>query len=446
MSQPSQPLRVAVVGAGISGLSCAWLLSQRHEVVLFEADGRLGGHSNTVDAPGAGGPAPVDTGFIVFNEANYPNLTAMLAHIGAPSKPAYMSFAVSVDGGAFEYSSQGAAGLFAQKRNLTSPRFWSMLKDLKRFHREAPRDLDGLELSGISLGEYLNQNGYGRMFMENHLLPQAAAIWSATGLQMADYPAAAFVRFYRNHRLLEVDMRPTWRTVDGGSRAYVERLRDAFRGEIRTGAPVRQVRPDPAGGAEVVTDAGRERFDAVVLGVHADQALALLDSPTSEERRLLGAIPYQRNRAVLHRDTRQMPRRKAAWAAWNHVSARGDERLAGGVTYWMNLLQSLPGDPLFVTLNPVSEPDPDKVIAAFDYEHPVFNAAGIAAQEQLWSLQGTRGVWYCGAWFGAGFHEDGLQAGLAVAEQLGGVRRPWTVADESGRIRLPATAPAALAA
>jgi predicted NAD/FAD-binding protein len=445
MTQPSQPLRVAVVGAGISGLSSAWLLSQRHEVVLYEAEGRLGGHSNTVDAPGCDGPVPVDTGFIVFNEANYPNLTAMLAHIGAPSKPAYMSFAVSVDDGAFEYSSQGAAGLFAQKRNLTSPRFWAMLKDLKRFHREAPRDLDGLALSGISLGEYLNQNGYGRMFMENHLLPQAAAIWSATGLQMADYPAAAFVRFYRNHRLLEVDMRPTWRTVDGGSRAYIERLRAAFRGEIRTGAPVRQIRPDAAG-AEVVTDAGRDHFDAVVLGVHADQALALLENPTADERRLLGAIPYQKNRAVLHRDTRQMPRRKAAWAAWNHVGARGDARLSGGVTYWMNLLQSLPGDPLFVTLNPVTEPDPDKVIAAFDYEHPVFNAAGLAAQEQLWSLQGARNVWFCGAWFGSGFHEDGLQAGLAVAEQLGGVRRPWTVADESGRIHLTPPAPSALAA
>jgi len=437
--------RIAVVGAGVSGLSCAWLLSQAHDVTLYEADGRLGGHSNTVDVSSPEGDIAVDTGFIVYNEPNYPNLTAMFDHLGVASKAAHMSFAVSVDGGAFEYSSHGAAGLFAQKRNLTSPRFWAMLADLKRFHREAPQDLPVLETSGISLGEYLNQGGYGRMFMDHHLLPQAAAIWSASSGQMADYPAAAFVKFYRNHRLLEVDMRPNWRTVDGGSRVYVSALKQAFGGQVRSGEAVRGVTRD-AHGASVLTASGAERFDAVVLAVHADQALRLLETPTADERRLLGAIPYQRNRAVLHRDIRQMPKRRAAWAAWNHVSHKGDDRAAGGVTYWMNQLQSLPGAPLMVTLNPLHEPRAEQVLAEFDYEHPVFNGAGLAAQQQLWSLQGDRNIWFCGAWFGAGFHEDGLQAGLAVAEQLGGVRRPWSVADESGRIVLdprPALARAA---
>ncbi|MGZ8408308.1 MAG: NAD(P)/FAD-dependent oxidoreductase [Hyphomicrobium sp.] len=433
--QPSR--RIAVVGAGVSGLSCAWLLSQAHEVTLYEADDRLGGHSNTVDVASPEGEIAVDTGFIVYNEPNYPNLAAMFDHLGVVSKAAHMSFAVSVDGGAFEYSSHGAAGLFAQKRNLTSPRFWAMLADLKRFHRQAPLDLPVLETSGISLGEYLNQGGYGRMFMDHHLLPQAAAIWSASSGQMADYPAAAFVKFYRNHRLLEIDMRPNWRTVDGGSRVYVSALKQAFGGRIRSGDPVLAVSRDTAG-ASVFTRSGAERFDAVVLAVHPDQALRMLEIPTGEERRLLGAIPYQRNRAVLHRDIRQMPRRRAAWAAWNHVSQKGDDRAAGGVTYWMNQLQSLPGAPLMVTLNPLHEPRAEQVLAEFDYEHPVFNAAGLAAQQRLWTLQGHGNVWFCGAWFGAGFHEDGLQAGLAVAEQLGGVRRPWSVADESGRIVLAA--------
>lgn len=435
MPSNQPPRRIAVVGSGISGLSCAWLLSQAHDVTLYEAEDRLGGHSNTVTVPSPDGDVAVDTGFIVYNEPNYPNLTALFEHLGVVSKPAHMSFAVSVDSGAFEYSSHGAAGLFAQKRNLTSPRFWAMLADLKRFHKQAPLDLSVLETSGISLREYLNQGGYGRMFMDHHLLPQAAAIWSASSEQMADYPAAAFVKFYRNHRLLEVDLKPNWRTVEGGSRTYVAQLREAFGGRVRPGDPVRSVMRD-ATGASVVTAAGTDRFDAVVLAVHADTALRLLATPTADEQRLLGAIPYQRNRAVLHRDTAQMPRRRAAWAAWNHVSRRGDGRGSGGVTYWMNQLQSLPGGPLFVTLNPQHEPRADHVLAEFDYEHPVFNGASLAAQQQLWSLQDQQHVWFCGAWFGSGFHEDGLQAGLAVAEQLGGVRRPWTVADESGRIVL----------
>ncbi|RZJ00972.1 MAG: FAD-dependent oxidoreductase [Brevundimonas sp.] len=441
-ASPSTGKRLAVVGSGISGLSCAWLLSQSHHVTLFEADDRLGGHSHTVDAPTPAGPIAVDTGFIVYNEANYPNLTALFEHLDVPTKPAMMSFAVSIDDGAFEYCSQGIGALFAQKRNYASPRFWRMIGDLLRFQKQAPRDLAALERSGETLDAYLGRGGYGALFREAHLLPQAAAIWSCTMGQMANYPAASFVRFYMNHNLLKVDLRPTWRTVDGGSRSYVGRLAAAFKGRVVTNAGITGVLRGLDGAALRFDDGRLERFDAVVLATHSDQALALLDAPSAEDRRLLGAVEYRPNKVILHRDTSLMPKRRKAWAAWTHLGY-SDRAGEGGVTYWMNELQSLPGPPLFVSLNPAKTPDPGLVIGEWDYEHPVFDAAAVAAQSELWSLQGRRNVWFAGAWFGSGFHEDGLQAGLAVAEQLGGVRRPWSVADESGRIHLrtPLSAP-----
>lgn len=426
------PLNIAVIGSGISGLSAAWLLSRRHAVTLYEADPRLGGHSHTVDAPGPHGATPVDTGFIVYNELNYPNLTALFAHLGVPTKPAEMSFSVSLGRGALEYGSQGIAALFAQKRNLANPRFWGMIADLLRFHRTAPRDLPALEGSLLSLGEYLAQNRYGAAFREHHLLPQAAAIWSSSISQMLGYPAAAFIRFYVNHRLLNWDVKPTWSTVDGGSRQYVDRLAAEFSGEVCKGGAVVGVARD-ASGVTVRTAARAQRFDRVLIATHSNQALRLLDEPTDAERALIGAVRYQPNRAVLHRDTRLMPRRQAAWASWNYV---GDAAHDGGVTYWMNRLQGLDGEPLFVSLNPATEPRPETVIRDQTYEHPVFDAAAIAAQRRLWTLQGRRNTWFAGAWFGSGFHEDGLQAGLAAAEAMGGLRRPWTVPNESGRIVL----------
>lgn len=439
---PASPAgqRIAVVGSGISGLSCAWLLSQDHDVTLFEADDRLGGHSCTVDAPAPNEPVAVDTGFIVYNETNYPNLTALFAHLNVPTKPAHMSFAVSIDDGAFEYCSHGLGALFAQKRNYASPRFWGMIGDLLRFQKQAPRDLPELERTGETLEAYLVRGGYGALFREAHLLPQAAAIWSCSMGQMADYPAASFVRFYMNHNLLKLDLKPNWRTVDGGSRSYVTRLAEAFRGRIVTRAGVVGVLRGLDGAALRFEDGRLERFDAVVLATHSDQALSLLEAPSADDRRLLGAIAYRSNRVILHRDTALMPKRRKAWAAWAHLGY-SDRAGEGGVTYWMNELQSLPGPPLFVSLNPARAPDPALVIGEWDYEHPVFDAAAVAAQSELWSLQGRRNVWFAGAWFGSGFHEDGLQAGLAVAEQLGGVRRPWTVENESGRIHLGVPAP-----
>lgn len=428
---PDTSLRIAVIGSGISGLSAAWLLSRRHKVTLYEADTRLGGHSNTVDARGT----PVDTGFIVYNEKTYPNLTALFAHLSVPTQDADMSFAVSLDSGRMEYSGNGLSGLFAQKRNLANPRFYGMLRDLVRFYREAPGEVEAAE--GLSLSAYLDARGYGAAFRDDHLFPMAAAIWSTPSAQVGDYPASAFIRFFTNHGLLQLTNRPLWRTVRGGSRSYVTRLLDDTDATIVRGDPVTFLQR--VGGRVCVgVKSGESRwYDHVVVATHADQALALLSDASADETRLLGAFSYTRNEAVLHSDAALMPKRRRAWAAWNYLSeGRGTERRLS-VTYWMNILQSLPiRHDLFVTLNPARPIAPDSIIRSEVYEHPVFNLPALAAQERLWSLQGERNTWFCGAYFGSGFHEDGLQAGLAVAEALGGVRRPWVVPNESGRIRI----------
>nr|WP_047576777.1 FAD-dependent oxidoreductase [Methylobacterium sp. ZNC0032] len=423
--------RVAVIGAGISGLSAAWLLGQANDVVLFEAAPRLGGHANTVSI----GDTPVDTGFIVYNEATYPNFVALMEHLGVATQATEMSFAVSLDGGRLEYSGTSVSGLFAQRSNIVRPRFWAMLQDITRFYRNASRDARVGAATEISLGDYLASGGYGAAFRDDHLLPMAAAIWSAPCSEILSYPAAAFLRFHHNHGLLQLTDRPVWRTVSGGSIGYVRKLRDAFTGEIRNGAAVRQVE---RGADDVVLtgDGWQERFDEVVFACHADQALALLADPGRAEAEALGAFRYSRNRAVLHGDAALMPKRRRAWASWNHIGERARPEAACAVTYWMNRLQGLPEgeQPFFVTLNPPETLRADTILYEEVYEHPLFDAAALDAQERLWALQGERRSWYCGAYFGSGFHEDGLQAGLAVAEALGGLRRPWSVPDESGRM------------
>ena len=419
-------------------MSAAWLLDQGHDVTLYEAQPRLGGHSHTVEAPASVGSTPVDMGFIVYNEGSYPNLTALFAHLGVPTKASNMGFAVSLDDGRVEYGGDNLFTLFSQWRNLVSPRFWHMLRDLLRFYREAPGHAGALDEAGASLGDYLTAQGYGRAFQDDHLIPQAAAIWSASARDIRDYPAAAFIRFCENHGLLKIIDRPVWRTVDGGSRAYVQRLTASLAGRIRSGVAVAGVARTGGGVTVRDTNGDIELFDHVVMATHADQGLALLDAPTGREKALLGAFGYTRNLAVLHSDTALMPRRRRAWSAWNYIG-RGarDTGQHLCVTYWMNRLQDLPRDvPLFVTLNPVVQADPAKTIRTEIYEHPRFDAAAMNAQRHLWSLQGEGGIWWCGAYFGSGFHEDGLQAGLAVAEQLGGLRRPWTVAGDSDRIYL----------
>lgn len=426
------PLKVAVVGSGVAALSCAWLLAQRHRVTLYEKAERLGGHSNTVTAATPQGEVPVDTGFICFNDATYPNLIALFEHLGIATRATDMSFAVSLDQGRFEYA---APGLFAQRRNLLRPRFWSMLSEILRFYRQAPEDLSALTDPQLTLGDYLKRQGFSEAFRDDHLLPMAAAIWSSPAHTLMDYPAEAFIRFCGNHGLLKLVGRPPWRTVEGGSRVYVERLAEAIP-DIRLDRGVTAVRRTGEGVVVHDSQGGVERFDHVVIGAHADQALGMIAAPTSREREVLGAFRYSRNLTVLHTDQSLMPRRRRAWASWNYIGA--DDGLC--VTYWMNRLQGLQGPDLFVTLNPPRPPRPDTLLRSELYEHPIFNPAAIQAQKQLWSLQGQGGVWFCGAHFGAGFHEDGLQSGLAVAEQLGAVRRPWTVEDESGRIHLPPSA------
>jgi predicted NAD/FAD-binding protein len=431
--QSDRPMKIAVVGTGIAGLSAAWLLSKRHEVTVFEADNRVGGHCHTVNAGGV----PVDTGFIVYNETTYPNLTALFAHLDVSTKASDMSFAVSIDGGQLEYAGTNLAGLFAQRSNLANPRFWSMLRDLVRFYREAPSGVRNLDPSA-SLNDYLDSAGFGRAFREDHLYPMAAAIWSTPALEIGNYPAHSFVSFCENHGLLKFVRRPIWRTVVGGSSAYVERLSAPFRDRIRTNAPVRSIRRVNGAVEVFVPGVQPEWFDHVVIGTHADEALAMLADRSQREAELLSVFAYGDNETVLHGDESLLPRRRRVWASWNYLACSGRDGAARQkpcVTYWMNRLQGIAGPrSFFVTLSPLHDPAADKVIWRGRYKHPLFNAATLAAQKQLWSLQGEANTWFCGSYFGSGFHEDAIQVGLAVGENLGGIARPWSVDGESDRI------------
>ena len=412
-------------------------------VTLYESDDRLGGHAHTVDVEASQGVVRIDTGFIVYNEPNYPNLTALFAHLDVETVASDMSFGVSLDDGNFEYASTSLSGLFAQRRNLFRPRFWNMIGDVLKFQKYGAAD--ALRWTDeTSLTDYMAQRGFCRAFQQDHLLPQAAAIWSAPLKDIGDYPARALLRFFENHGLLELNYkrRPQWRTVKGGSRAYVARLIADFRGRVLLSSAVKSV-TRMGGGVVVETGAGvAERYDRVVIAAHADQALAMLTAPTVAERRVLGSFPYSRNRTVLHGDAGFMPNRRAAWSSWNHRGLTGLDDDAC-ITYWMNRLHALPkgSDPLFVTLNPPREPAAGATLVDQDYEHPLFNAAALAAQRHLPGLQGVGGIHYCGAYFGSGFHEDGLQSGLAAAESVGAVSRPWTVENPSGRMPLASVPP-----
>jgi uncharacterized protein len=432
----SKGLSIAVVGSGISGLGAAWLLSRRHRVTLFESDQRAGGHSNTVDGNGESRAVAVDTGFIVYNTANYPNLIALFEHLEVPTAVTSMGFSVSLGEGSYEYSGNGIGSLIGNPSNLLRIGHWRMIADMLRFFREARTTLTGEASTGPSLGEYLHTHGYSEAFITRHILPMAAAIWSTPSTEVMRFPAAAFVRFFDNHGLLQVSNRPAWRTVVGGSRQYVRRMLDDTKCRVVVGAPVRSI--ERRGDAVSVAHSdGIERFDACVVATHADQALAVLGDADELERNLLGAFRYSANHTVLHSDPRFMPRRRRLWSSWNYMGSDRGDHASLSVTYWMNKLQPLGTErDFFVTLNPTRAIAAECRIAAFDYSHPIFDERAMAAQQDLWSLQGRRKTWFCGSYFGYGFHEDGLQSGLAVAEDIGGVRRPWNVANESDRIHL----------
>lgn len=410
---------IAVVGSGIAGLATAWLLSRRHKVTLYEADQRLGGHTHTVDVECAGQRFPVDTGFLVFNDRTYPNLIALFAELGIRSHESDMSFAVSLADGQCEWAGSSLATVFAQKRNLWSPRFLGMLRDILRFNRHSHDYLELTRNNPMSLGELLDAQSYGSGFRNGYLLPMAAAIWSSKPLDILAFPAETFLRFCINHGLLQIEDRPQWRTVLGGGREYVRCLRERI-AEVRAGDAVRAV-SRMNNGVRIVSDSGSAEFDAVVLAGHAPDSLAVLQDASEHERNVIGAVRYQDNEAYLHTDISLLPKTRQVWSAWNYLS-HGTLADAAPVcvSYLINRLQPLPVEqPVIVTLNPIKPPDPAQVIRRIHYAHPVFDRAAIEAQRALPALQGQRHTWYAGAWTGYGFHEDGLKSALRVAQDFG---------------------------
>ena len=401
-------MRIAIVGTGISGLVAAHLLHREHEIVVFEAAPRLGGHTNTVEVESEDGPLAIDTGFIVFNDRNYPRFEALLRELGVATQPSRMSFSVSDGRGEFEYAGT-PRGLFARPAHLVSPSFLGMLRDWRRFNREA-RELIGMNGSSRSLGEWLERRGFSRHFVERLIVPQASAVWSADPQQMWSFPAGFMAEFFDNHGMYSLRDRPRWLTVGGGSRRYVEAISAPWRERVRLGAPVRRIERLPDAVRIEAEGCESELFDQVVLATHSDQALALLADPSEAERAILGAIPYRRNETVLHTDRSLLPRRRAAWASWNfHLG----EQPSGGttVTYWMNNLQRLRAEREYlVTLNRSAAIDPAKVLRRVVYDHPVYTREGVRAQGRYAEIGGLRRTHYCGAYWGWGFHEDGVRS------------------------------------
>ncbi len=409
-------MRIAVIGSGVSGLVAAHLLHGTHEITVFEAGSYAGGHTNTV----AVGEHHVDTGFIVFNDRNYPLFERLLGRLNVPWQPSEMSFSVSDARGDFEYNGSSPNGLFAKRAHLVTPSFHRMLADLVRFNRDARALLASRD--DPSLSDWLAIRGYSKPFVERLIVPQAAAVWSADPAQMATFPARFLAEFFANHGMLGIRDRPRWRTIKGGSRRYVEAITRPWGERLRLDAPVQAVRRHADHVTVTTREAGEERFDEVVIGAHADQALRMLEDPSDRERELLGAFPYQANEAVLHTDRSLLPRRQRAWASWNYHLLDEPSGLPT-VTYHMNRLQSLRSErELCVTLNRTAAIDPAHVIRRISYAHPVYTAAGMQAQTRHREISGQRRTHYCGAYWGWGFHEDGVKSGARVAEQLGGER------------------------
>jgi predicted NAD/FAD-binding protein len=409
-------MKIAIVGTGVSGLVAAHLLHPEHEITVYEAGERVGGHSHTVEVESGEGSHWIDTGFIVFNDRNYPNFERLLEQLEVPSQPSHMGFSVSDGRGGFEYSGT-PRGVFARKSHLLSPAFLGMLRDWRRFNREA-QALVGMNGTAPSLGQWLEEQGFSQHFIERLIVPQASAVWSADPEQMWSFPASFMAEFFDNHGMFSLRDRPRWRTVQGGSRSYVKAITTPWRDRIRLRAPVRSIERLDQGVRIVADGCESEQFDQVVIAAHSDQALAMLADPSEAEREILGAIPYQRNEAVLHTDTSLLPRRRTAWASWNfHLTEPTSQRST--VTYWMNNLQQLRADREFLlTLNRSEAIDPAKVLRRFTYEHPVYTAEGVAAQAQHAEISGVRRTHYCGAYWGWGFHEDGVLSAIRACERI----------------------------
>jgi predicted NAD/FAD-binding protein len=412
-------VKIAIIGAGISGLCTAWYLRKGHDLTIYESAARIGGHTATVDVDWQGRQYAIDTGFIVYNDWTYPNFIELLDTLGVASKPTEMSFSVRCDNSGLEYGGNNLNTLFAQRRNLLRPSFHRMLQDILRFNREAVRDLDSGNLAAdTTLGEYLAVNRYRDAFIHHYLLPMGSAIWSASIDGMNDFPLLFFIRFFKNHGLLSVNDRPQWRVLEGGSRAYLEPLTREFRDAIRCNARIQAVFRRPDGVELAMADGHRERFDQVVFACHSDQALALLGDATRAERDALGAIPYDANEVVLHTDTSLLPRNRRAWSSWNYW-LRGREQQRAVLNYNMNILQGIEADTTFcVTLNASEAIAEDRIIDRFSYSHPQFSLDAIDAARRIEAFNGLNRSWYAGAYLGNGFHEDGVVSGRKVATAI----------------------------
>jgi predicted NAD/FAD-binding protein len=411
-------VKIGIIGTGISGVATAHLLHGHHEITVFEANEGIGGHTNTVEVAVDGRPYSIDTGFIVYNERTYPNFTRLLTCLGVASQPSEMSFSVACERSGLEYASRSLNAIFAQRRNLLRPSFRRMLSEILRFNGEA-RDLLATGDEKQTLGDYLCGAGYSTEFVDRYVIPMGAAIWSASPREFLAFPASSFVRFFDNHGLLDRSDPIPWRVIQGGSRSYVEALVAPFRDRIRTGCPVRAIRRGPRGVDVATLDGRHERFDRVVIAVHSDEALRLLEDPSDVERLVLGSIGYQPNEAVLHKDASVMPRLRRAWASWNY-RVPAEPRDGVFVSYHMNRLQGLDcNTEFFVTLNGSDRIDPRQVLARFLYSHPVFDARAIEAQKLHHAIDGANRTHFCGAYWGYGFHEDGLRSALTVCRKFG---------------------------
>jgi predicted NAD/FAD-binding protein len=410
-------MRIAIIGSGISGMVAAHRLSNKHEVTVYEAGAHIGGHTHTVDVEHRGRAYAVDTGFIVYNDWTYPNFIELMEELAVPWQPSHMSFSVRCDKSGLEYNGTSLNSLFAQRRNFLRPSFMRMVADILKFNRRAPALLTDTA-DRISLGDYLHDEGYSRYFIDHYIIPMGAAIWSSRPIDMLHFPARFFVEFFANHGFLSVNERPTWRVIQGGSREYVKRLTARFADRIHLNTPVASIQRNPQNVVLRLKNGSVEHFDQVFIACHSDEALKLLSDSSPEEREILGAIGYQANEALLHTDERLMPRRPLARAAWNyHLPIEQYERVT--VTYNMNILQGLNAPTQFLlSLNRNADVDPATVLGSYVYHHPVYTTAAVAAQKRRHEINGVRRTYYCGAYWGYGFHEDGVKSALVSLEEF----------------------------